>query len=149
MITANYIQRVSDYCHQQKLKLTPNRAAVLAILHKQNAPLSAYDVLAELQQQQPKTKPPTVYRALEFLIQHHFIQHIESTSRYLVSQQQESFAPHPLLICTDCKSVTQMNLSNELKLELDHFAGQQGFSLHPQSYEFQGLCANCQPRKSA
>ncbi|WP_163130659.1 Fur family transcriptional regulator [Agarivorans sp. Alg241-V36] len=144
MSTANYIQRVSDYCSQNKLKFTPNRAAVLAILHQHQQALSAYDILAKLQQQQQNTKPPTVYRALDFLLQYHFIQHIESSSRYIIGHQHAPFTPQPLLICTDCKSVTQISLSKSLKIELDQFAGQQGFRLHSQSYELQGLCSSCQ-----
>lgn len=148
MSTVEYIQHVSEYCSELKLNFTPNREAVLALLHHSNEPLSAYDILAELQKQQAKTKPPTVYRALEFLLQHHFIQHLESSSRYLVSQQDAPFGPKPLLICTDCKSVTQLDLSNQLKTELDNFASKQGFSLHPQTYEFQGLCSGCQHRQT-
>ncbi|WP_432454126.1 MULTISPECIES: Fur family transcriptional regulator [unclassified Agarivorans] len=146
MSTANYLQHVSDYCKQLKLNFTPNRSVVLAILHRSKNPLSAYDILAELQQLQPKAKPPTVYRALEFLLQHHFIQHIESSSRYLVSQQLAPFSPKPLLICSNCQQVAQPSLSSSLRSELQHFADQQGFHLHPQSYEFHGLCLHCQQK---
>ncbi|GGB15682.1 Fur family transcriptional regulator [Agarivorans gilvus] len=146
MSTVNYIKSIQAYCSQHKLNLTANRSAVLAILHQHQGALSAYEILAKLQQQQANTKPPTVYRALDFLVQQHFVQHIESSSRYIINRQQQPFAPHPLLICTQCENVTQIGLSASLKAELEQFAAQQGFSLHSQSYEFQGLCSACQAR---
>ncbi|MEO1132569.1 MAG: transcriptional repressor, partial [Cyanobacteria bacterium J06639_1] len=43
------------------------QSQVLAVLRRHHDPLSAYDVIGELRQVNPKIAPPTVYRALEAL----------------------------------------------------------------------------------
>lgn len=41
------------------------RTEIMAVLRRSSRPLSAYDVLAELRDSNPKIGPPTVYRVLE------------------------------------------------------------------------------------
>ena len=56
-------------CLEQGLKLTPQRRQVMALLLEQDDPASAYDLLDALQRRhQPGAKPPTIYRALDFLV---------------------------------------------------------------------------------
>ena len=43
------------------------QAEVLVVLRRRRVPLSAYDVLGELREANPKIAPPTIYRALPAL----------------------------------------------------------------------------------
>ena len=55
----------------------------LAFLRKAQRPMSAYDVLAELRQFNPKIAPTTVYRALNALMERKKIHRLESMNAYI------------------------------------------------------------------
>ena len=55
-------------CGRQGLNLTPVRRRVLEIVWRSHGPIGAYQILAELSKEREKAAPPTVYRALEFLV---------------------------------------------------------------------------------
>ena len=48
-------------------RTTDWQTKVLTVLNSTNEPMSAYDVLGELRQFNPKIAPPTVYRSLAAL----------------------------------------------------------------------------------
>lgn len=55
-------------CAQRGVRLTPQRLEVLRLMSLQQGAISAYDLLDLLREKEPQAKPPTVYRALEFLL---------------------------------------------------------------------------------
>jgi hypothetical protein len=56
-------------CAQRGVRLTPQRLEVLRLMSLQQGAISAYDLLDLLREKEPQAKPPTVYRALEFLLE--------------------------------------------------------------------------------
>ena len=54
------------------------QAEVLAVLRRRGGPLSAYDVLGELREANPKIAPPTIYRALAALTERGRVHRLES-----------------------------------------------------------------------
>ena len=55
-------------CTTQGQKLTPARRRVLELLMKAGQPVKAYDLISAFSDTAGETaKPPTIYRALEFL----------------------------------------------------------------------------------
>ena len=55
-------------CRARRVRLTPLRSRVLEIVWQNHKPLGAYDILAVLAEEGRSAAPPTVYRALEFLL---------------------------------------------------------------------------------
>ena len=69
----DWIGQVEQICIQRGLQLTPTRRGVLEILAASRAPQGAYALMDQLSKTQGRTiAPPTVYRALEFLVEHGF-----------------------------------------------------------------------------
>ena len=90
-------------CLENQERLTAPRRRVLELLLEAHAPLKAYDLIAVFGQTGAPAKPPTVYRALEFLERLGFAHRIESLNAY-VPCRLEGEAPHSaaFLICDCC-----------------------------------------------
>ena len=76
---ATWAARVELACLRQGYHLTPLRRWVLDIFTNSAAPLGAYAILEELSRRKMKQiAPPTVYRTLDFFLEHGFVHKIES-----------------------------------------------------------------------
>lgn len=62
------------------MRLTPQRLEVLRLMSLQDGAISAYDLLDLLREAEPQAKPPTVYRALDFLLEQGFVHKVESAT---------------------------------------------------------------------
>ena len=95
-------------CAQRGVRLTPQRLEVLRLMSLQQGAISAYDLLDLLREKEPQAKPPTVYRALEFLLEQGFVHKVESTNSYvlchLFDQPTHSSA---MFICDRCGVVKE------------------------------------------
>ena len=56
-------------CEQRGLRMTPVRRRVLELVWQNHKPTGAYDLLAQLSEEGFNSAPPTVYRALDFLLE--------------------------------------------------------------------------------
>jgi Fur family zinc uptake transcriptional regulator len=65
-------------CQEIQERLTSTRRRVLELLLEGDGPLKAYDLIAAFGEGGEPAKPPTVYRALEFLERLGFAHRIES-----------------------------------------------------------------------
>jgi len=55
-----------EICAERGLRLTPQRRQVLTLIWQSHRPMKAYDLLEQMQQDDPSAKPPTV-SSLRFL----------------------------------------------------------------------------------
>ena len=136
-------QQVESACTRQGLHLTPLRRRVLTILSENAAPLGAYAIIDQLSRLEGKQiAPPTVYRTLEFLLDHGFIYKIESRNAYAPCEHLGHAHHGVLLLCDKC------GRSDEIEdVGLDHLlqatAARAGFAPHRQMVELLGLCRDC------
>src|SRR3546814_3345406 len=63
------LHRVEAHCAVTGAKLTPIRRRVLDLIWQSHRPAGAHDLLALMGGEGPKVAPPTVYRALDFLVE--------------------------------------------------------------------------------
>ena len=77
-----FVHEVECACERRGLRLTPLRKLVLELIASDEKPVKAYDLLDRLRAQTGKSAPPTVYRALDFLLEHGFIHKLESINSY-------------------------------------------------------------------
>src|SRR4051794_40353293 len=75
-----------ETCLRRDQKLTAPRRRVLELLLEAGQPVKAYDLMAAFDAQAP-AKPPTVYRALEFLEREGFAHRIESLNAFVACEQ--------------------------------------------------------------
>jgi len=114
----------------------------LAVLRNTNEPMSAYDVLAELRQFNPKIAPPTVYRALAALTDRGQIHRLESMNAYIACRCDHHQQAPVFSVCDDCGSVEE-NVAPEVLSALSDMTQQSGFSTTRQVIELRGRCTSC------
>lgn len=136
------LTRAREICVERGVQLTPLREKVLQIVWRSHKPVGAYDVLDELARSHKSARPPTVYRALDFLMGEGLIHKIESLNAYLGCT--EAGAPHSgqFLICRQC-GATEEIVDPKLEAALDQAAKRVHFSAERKVVEISGLCARC------
>lgn len=137
------IEEVEQRCRKRGLRLTPTRRRVLELVLAAEGPVKAYDLLDQLKAEQPGAAPPTIYRALDFLLANHFIHRLESLNAFV-----SCFHPHDshqgqFLICDGCQSVTEIH-DDEITRLLHKAAEQHRFRPSRQVVEIYGRCAECE-----
>jgi Fur family transcriptional regulator, zinc uptake regulator len=136
---------VESACARQGLHLTPLRQQVLAILAESSAPLGAYAIIDQLSRLEHKPiAPPTVYRTLDFFLEHGFVYKIESRNAYAPCEHLGHAHHGALLLCERCGRSDEIE---DVKLDrlLQEAAARAGFAPNRQMVELVGLCRDCAP----
>ncbi|SFN20631.1 Fur family transcriptional regulator, zinc uptake regulator [Izhakiella capsodis] len=130
-------------CQQRNVRMTPQRMEVLRLMTLQSGAISAYDLLDLLRISEPQAKPPTIYRALDFLLEQGFIHRVESTNSYMVCHHFEGPAHiSAMLICQRCGSVAEQH-ADGIEAIIATLASRERFALRNMVIEAHGLCADC------
>ena len=141
--TQELLAQAEKLCAQRNVRLTPQRLEVLRLMSLQQGAISAYDLLDLLREKEPQAKPPTVYRALEFLLEQGFVHKVESTNSYvlchLFDQPTHSSA---MFICDRC-GVVKEEAAEGVEDIMHTLAARMGFALRHNVIEAHGLCAGC------
>lgn len=139
---ADAIAMAERVCARNGVRLTANRRRVLEIIWDSHDVMGAYDILQTMQRSEPNTKPPTVYRALEFLQAQGLVHRIESSNAFTRCESPLAHTPCQFLVCTGCGRVEELH-SVELTDLLTARAREQDFLPHQHTIEVRGLCRNC------
>ena len=86
--------------------------------------------------------PPTVYRALDFLLEHELIHRIESLNAFVGCGDPARRHGGQFLICTDCGSVAELD-DPAIARTVSRSAGSLGFTVAHQTIEISGRCGAC------
>ena len=147
---AGFVAAVERACNERGLRLTAIRARVLGLVAQAGRPIKAYDLLEQIRLDNSRegesagaAAPPTVYRALDFLLANGFIHKLESINAFVACHHPNS-AQHsvPFLICDRCHSATELEDAG-IVASLDAAARALGFAPQAQTLEVHGLCAKC------
>lgn len=128
-------------CAAEQERLTPPRRRVLELLLGAEGPLKAYDLIAAYGDAGEPAKPPTVYRALEFLERLGFAHRIESLNAYVPCRMDAERHSAAFLICECCGAAEEFEPDFSAQLAA---AGRAGYSVRSVTLEARGLCAECQ-----
>lgn len=130
-------------CNDNGVRLTDQRRKVLEILCVQHKPVGAYEILEKLSESVPSAKPPTVYRALDFLLEQGLVHRLESLNAFVGCTHLDHPHASQFLICKECGVVQELedrNVSNTLGRAVE----ESGFEVDTQVIEITGRCAECQ-----
>lgn len=130
-------------CRERGVRFTAIRQRVLQIIADTHSGLKAYDLLDRLAAEHASARPPTVYRALDFLIEQGFVHRIESLNAYVACPCPAHAHGFQLLICRDCGRVEELHL-DDISRRLGEHARQLGFEIQRQTIELLGRCRPCQ-----
>ena len=137
-----FVDAVARACEARELKLTPLRRRVLELVARERKPVKAYDLLDRLRGEREHAAPPTVYRALDFLLEHGFIHKLESVNAYISCHHPAERHTVPFFICDRCESATEL-CDDKVALLLDKQAAALGFTPASRTVEVHGTCARC------
>ena len=130
-------------CAAAEERLTPARLAAYAELLACKRPVSAYELIALLEdRQQRKIAPLTVYRHLDFLIRVGLVHRIESTQSYSACDHPEHAHESGYLLCSSCGDADEVE-SRMLESTLREIADERGFKPENATVEIKGLCKSC------
>jgi Fur family zinc uptake transcriptional regulator len=130
-------------CARNGQRLTALRRRVLELVWQSHKPLGAYDILAVLSEQDGRrAAPPTVYRALDFLLDNNLVHRIASLNAFMGCNHPEHAHQGQFLICRECHiaiELEQASISEAISLG----ASNVGFRAEGQTVEVVGVCSAC------
>ena len=137
------ILEAETMCERGGTRLTDPRRRVLTLLAEAKTPLKAYDLIAKAGIDGGAVKPPTVYRALEFLCQLGIVHRIEQDSTYVACSHVGHGHLAALFVCDTCHGVTEIHV-DDIEHQLSSAAQKTGFALGHLVIEGRGQCRTCQ-----
>jgi Fur family transcriptional regulator, zinc uptake regulator len=136
--TSSLIAKAKKTC---SVKLTKQRLAVLTCVAEKHVAVGAYDLIERMATVGPRPAPITVYRALDFLLEHNLVHKIESRNSFIACGCDHENAPPTLLICDNCGNVDEIVLSENI--DLKNAALMRGFKIERAVIELSGQCRAC------
>lgn len=130
-------------CGERGARLTPLREQVLELVWQSHKPLGAYQLMDRLAEASTRrVAPPTVYRALDFLLEQGLIHRINGLNAYVGCPSPEHRHPNHFLLCRACGVAVELE-SQALTQTIQQNTKDAGFSLEHHSLEVTGLCPDC------
>jgi len=136
-------------CQTRRVQLTPMRRAVLQTLWQAGQPIGAYDIMKSIGAELGRRfSPPTVYRALDFLLAQGLISRIESRNAFVPCANPDHSHACVFFICENCGTSEEIEDRHVERL-FEEKADSLGFRINKRVLELQGMCAACLRAASA
>lgn len=129
-------------CREQGLRFTTLRRRVLELVWHSHRPIGAYELLEHLGDAAKRPAPPTVYRALEFLIEAGLVHRLDSLNAYVGCADPGRLHTGQFLICRECRTVIELD-DRGIEDLVTNKAAALGFTEVRQVLEIEGLCNSC------
>ncbi len=138
------LHQAQALCARDGARLTPIRERVLRLIWQSHRPLGAYDIIEQLSEFSAKRiMPPTVYRALDFLLARGLIHRLASLNAYIGCPFPGSVHSNVFMVCRVCRSAAECSV-DAVNNALVTTASRSGFAIESQTIEVSGLCPVCQ-----
>lgn len=132
-----------DLCLGRGVRLTDLRLQVLELIWQNHKPLGAYTLMEMLAKANTRrVAPPTVYRALDFLLEQGLIHRINVLNAFIGCPSPGTKHQSHFLICRACGVAIELD-EPTLGQQIQQVAVDAGFTVEAQALEVSGLCANC------
>ena len=121
---------------------TASRRRTYELLVADGVPIKAYDLIARFKDHDSTTKPPTVYRALDVLMQLGLVHRVTSLGAFIACRGGAVAHQAEFLICDCCGYADEVTLDTVQLAEA--LALPHGFQVERLLLEIHGLCPACQ-----
>ena len=138
MDSESLIEHAEKVAKLSNQRFTPIRRKVYTCLVNADRPIGAYDILEKLDGV-GAALPPTVYRALDWLLELGLIRKISSISKYIALPQGQNFDTVALLVCRSCNKTEVINPGTSFQ-PIQAAANSSGFSDLESTLEIIGQC---------
>ncbi|MCC7274649.1 MAG: transcriptional repressor [Alphaproteobacteria bacterium] len=141
---ATALATAETLCGERGARLTGLRRQVLELVWESHGPIGAYDLLDRLRALRSGAAPPTVYRALEVLMEQGLVHRINRLNAFIGCAHPD--APHEgqFLICTRCGTTAELD-EPAIAHAIEQRARALGFAVEHRTVEVTGLCPSCRP----
>ena len=139
------IETAERLCRERGLRFTALRRRVLTLVWDSHKPIGAYDILDKLGTEGRAAAPPTVYRALDFLIEAGLVHRLDSLNAFIGCPDPARLHTGQFLICRQCRTVVELD-DRDIDSLVEDKARELGFSAVHQMLEIQGLCSDCRSK---
>ncbi|MBK7541160.1 MAG: transcriptional repressor [Candidatus Competibacteraceae bacterium] len=137
------LEHAASLCQQRGTRLTELRRRVLEIIWSNPTPVGAYAILDVLRGDGRQGAPPTVYRALDFLLEQGLIHRLASLNVFTGCHRPDHLHGGQFLICQECGRADELsNPAVEALLRAE--ASARHFEVLAQTVEVLGHCPRCQ-----
>ena len=122
--------------------LTTNQELVFNLLKEERVKMSAYEILDKLRDS-GFSAPPTVYRALDFLISKGLVHKIESLNAFIACDHTHEGKDSVLFkICNDCGETREYS-DEKISSQIYRNTERKKFKITKATVEILGQCQNC------
>ncbi|OAN44744.1 Fur family transcriptional regulator [Paramagnetospirillum marisnigri] len=135
-------------CRRQGARLTLIRRRVLELVWSSHQPVGAYALLESLAREGWSAAPPTVYRALDFLLRHGLVHRIALLNAFVGCTHPGQPHAGAFLLCKVCGAAAELDDAPVVKAIAEAAAGL-GFSVSRQTIEVEGVCPGCRDKDPA
>ncbi|WP_017931269.1 transcriptional repressor [Robiginitomaculum antarcticum] len=133
----HHLAIAKSICDAAGERFTPLRSHIFELIVNTQEPVKAYDLLDRLHPDYGSPRPPTIYRALEFLSKLGLIHRVEALNAYVVCDHVHENARAEFYICDSCNKVIERHIS-------DHsVTPPAGFTVKRSIVEHYGICPDC------
>ena len=129
-------------CRTRGASLTAIRREVLELLYRSPTGVKAYDLLAQIKEARPGASPPTIYRALDFLIEQGLAHKIGRMNLFVACRHASHHIPSLFLVCPKCSGVTELQEPSVMSA-LSTSLAEAGHRLESPEVEISALCPKC------
>ncbi len=137
------ILQAEQICSKNNLRFTQLRRQILTLIWANHEPSKAYDLLQKLGNSETVAKPPTVYRTLDFLLEHGLIHRLHSLNAYIGCTHPQQHRDCYFLICHQCGEIEEC-CDPQLKQSIHTTTDNHTFQASHISLEIEGICETCQ-----
>ena len=136
------LKQAEDLCVSKKLRFTQSRRRILELVCQYSQPVGAYTLLDDLREDGLSAAPPTVYRALDFLLENGLIHRLATTNTYLACAHPQTHHEGVFLVCSQCGHTQEVHTRGVIDA-IKRNAKAYGFKVNHAAVEVTGSCERC------
>jgi len=132
-----------EQLRQRGLRLTPQREAVLSVLHAVGRAASPEEIFVRVSAVDAAVDRSTIYRTLDLLDNFKLVTVIDSGEKQRLYELSDREIPHLHLVCRVCGKIMGVDL-DVLQPFLTHLDETVKFQIDLTNITMQGICGDCQ-----
>jgi len=137
MSTQDRVEAARATCEVAGRRFTALRAHVFELIVEDGGAVKAYNLLDRLRPEVGSPKPPTVYRALDFLSELGLVHRVEALNAFIACDHDHSGHLAEFFICETCEKVEERHAHDHTDCKPD------GFQIDRSVVEHYGTCGKC------
>ncbi|MBP6858299.1 MAG: transcriptional repressor [Candidatus Pacebacteria bacterium] len=139
-----YESESQNHLWSVQLKATPGRIALLDLLRHEKKPVSVVALVKCLKKSGAKLTSPSIYRALESLVEAGLVDRVDTSSEHAVYEIHVGRAHHHHITCGACGDIEDVRKCLPKNIESTILADSAKFDrISRHSLEFFGTCKKC------